>query len=312
MSGERLFDVRVVALREEAPGVVSCELQSTSGELPSCPPGAHVDVHLPNGLVRQYSVASATADSYQVAVKRKPASRGGSAFMTDSLRIGSLLRIGAPRDNFPLVAANGRTVLIAGGIGITALLPMARLLAARGLDWTLHYAVRAPEDAAFKRALQDLGDRIRLHASSTAGCRLSIEDIVMQQPAGTHFYCCGPASMLDAFLAATTSLPPEQVHFERFGAEPTAGGQEFVVRLARSGQVLPVAADQTIVDALLAAGVDAPYSCQQGICGSCEVKVLQGSPDHRDDVLTEAEKASNKTMMICCSRACSPELVLDL
>lgn len=312
MSGERLFDVRVVALREEAPGVVSCELQSTSGELPSCPPGAHVDVHLPSGLVRQYSVASATAESYQVAVKREPASRGGSAFMTDSLRIGSPLRIGAPRDSFPLAATNGRTVLIAGGIGITALLPMARLLAARGLDWTLHYAVRAPEDAAFKHALRDLGDRIRIHASSTSGGRLSIEDIVRPQPTGTHFYCCGPASMLDAFLAATASLPPEQVHFERFGAEPTMGGQEFVVRLARSGQVLPVASDQTIVDALLAAGVDAPYSCQQGICGSCEVKVLQGSPDHRDDVLTAAEKASNRTMMICCSRACSPELVLDL
>jgi len=313
MSCANLFDVRVVALREEAPGVVSCLLHSTSGELPACPPGAHVDVHLPNGLMRQYSVVQATSDSYLIAVKRALASRGGSAFMTDSLRIGTLLRIGRPRDNFPLAASNnGRAVLIAGGIGITALLPMAHCLMSRESDWTLHYAVRSPEDIAFKSALQGLGDRVFFHISSTAGCRLSIESIIKQQPADTHFYCCGPTSMLDTFLAATASLPPEQVHLERFGTEIVTGGEEFVIRLARSNTVLTVDADQTIIDVLLAAGIDAPYSCQQGICGSCEVKVLQGSPDHRDDVLTESEKASNKTMMICCSRSLSPELVLDL
>lgn len=311
MSESSLFDVRVVALREEAPGVVSCELRAASGELPPCPPGAHVDVHLPNGLVRQYSVVQAGAGSYCVGIKREPASRGGSAFMAESLRIGSTLRIGAPRDNFPLVPS-GHVVLIAGGIGITALLPMARSLEDAGRDWTLHYAVRTAEDAAFKPALGVLGDRVRIHASSTEGCRLSIADIVRHQPAGAHFYCCGPASMLDAFLDATASLPRGQVHLERFGAEPATGGQEFVVRLARSGKTLPIAANQSIVDALLAAGIDAPYSCQQGICGSCEVKVLGGSPDHRDDVLTAAEKVAGKTMMICCSRAFSPELVLDL
>lgn len=312
MTETALFPVRVVALREEAPGVVSCELRAVSGKLPPCPPGAHVDVHLPNGLVRQYSVVEAGDEHYRIGVKRDPASRGGSAFMTESLRIRSTLRIGAPRDNFPLAPAGSRVVLIAGGIGITALLPMARSLDATGRDWTLHYAVRTPEDAAFRPATRELGDRVRVHASSAEGCRLSIPDIVRQEPPGTHFYCCGPASMLDAFVQATASLPREQVHLERFGAEPTTGGQEFVVRLARSGMTLPVVADQTIVEALQAAGVDAPYSCQQGICGSCEVKVLEGCPDHRDDVLTAAEKASNKSMMICCSRALSPELVLDL
>ncbi|MEJ8812912.1 PDR/VanB family oxidoreductase [Variovorax ureilyticus] len=307
-----LFDVRVVALREEAPGVVSCELRVASGELPPCPPGAHVDVHLPNGLVRQYSVVQAGTESYHFGIKREPASRGGSAFMTESLRIGSTLRIGAPRDNFPLVPTSGRVVLIAGGIGITALLPMARSLESSGQEWTLHYAVRTPEDAAFKHVTQGLGSKLRMHVDSIEGRHLSIADIVEQQPAGTHFYCCGPAPMLDAYLAATASVPREQVHLERFGAEPTTGGQEFAVRLARSGTTLPVAANQTIIDALLSAGLDAPYSCQQGICGSCEVKVLEGCPDHRDDVLTAAEKASNKTMMLCCSRAFSPELVIDL
>jgi len=311
MSDAPLFDVRVVALREETPDVVSCELRSTSGILPSCSPGAHVDVYLPNGLVRQYSVVLASTDSYQLAVKREPASRGGSAFMTDSLRLGSLLRISSPRNNFPLVASHGRTLLIAGGIGITALLPMARSQALRSNDWALYYLVRQPEDTVFKHVLSALGDHVHLHVASTHG-RLSIEALVQEQPIGTHFYCCGPASMLDAFVEATSSLPGEQVHLERFGAQLSTEGEEFTIRLTRSGKTLRVAADQTIIDVLQTAGIDAPYSCQQGICGACEVKVLQGTPDHRDEVLTEAERSANKTMMICCSRACSPELVLDL
>jgi vanillate O-demethylase ferredoxin subunit len=206
----------------------------------------------------------------------------------------------------------GRTVLIAGGIGITALLPMARRLQEKGRDWVLHYAVRHAQDAAFGETLEAFGDRLRLHASASKGHRLSLADVVAQHPGDTHFYCCGPAAMLDDFQRATAALPPQQVHFERFSAAPMDAGEGFTVRLARSGQCIPVAADQSIVDALSAAGIDAPYSCQQGICGSCEVKVLAGTPEHRDEVLTEAEKAGNATMMICCSRARTPELVLDL
>lgn len=312
MNEASLREVRVVALREEAPGIVSCELRVTSGELPPCPPGGHIDVHLPNGLVRQYSVAQADAAHYLIAVKRESASRGGSSYVADSLRIATVLKIGSPRDNFPLVAASGRVVLIAGGIGITAIYPMARQLQAEQRDWILHYAVRRLEDAAFANALRGFGDKVRIHASQLAGSRLPLDVIVRGHPAGTHFYCCGPESMLEAFCAATASLPPGQAHIERFSAIPTSGGDEFEVRLARSDRTIPVAADQSIIDALLAAGIDAPYSCQQGICGSCEVKVLGGIPDHRDDVLTESEKAGNKTMMICCSRARTPTLVIDL
>lgn len=312
MSEAWLHEVRVVALREEAPGVVSCELRASASGLPPCPPGAHVDVHLPNGLVRQYSVVEAGPDHYLIAVKREAQSRGGSAYIADALRLGTRLRVGAPRDNFPLVPHAGRTVLIAGGIGITALLPMARRLQAEGRDWRLHYAVRHAEDAAFAEALRAFGDQLRLHVSAAVGHRLVLADVVAQQPVGTHFYCCGPAAMLDDFQRATAALPPQQVHFERFSAAPMEAGEGFTVRLARSGRCIPVAADQSIVDALSAAGIDAPYSCQQGICGSCEVKVLAGTPEHRDEVLTEAEKAGNATMMICCSRARTPELVLDL
>lgn len=311
MNGALLHEVRVIALREEAVGVVSCELRAQRGELPPCPAGAHVDVYLPNSLVRQYSVALSDATSYTIAVKREAASRGGSAYIADSLRVGSALRIGPPRDSFPLVPS-GPVVLVAGGIGITALLPMARQLSVEGREWVLHYAVRRPEDAAFAQALRAYGRRVRIHATAVAGRRLDIAGIVREQPAGTHYYCCGPSSMLESFEQATAQIPGDQVHLERFAPAACASGEEFIVRLARSGKVIPVAAETTIVDALLAAGIEAPSSCQQGICGSCEVKVLEGIPDHRDDVLTESEKSGNGVMMICCSRAKSHELVLDL
>jgi vanillate O-demethylase ferredoxin subunit len=312
MTDELLQEVRVVALREEAAGVISCELRAQNEALPACPPGAHVDVHLPNGLVRQYSVAQADARRYVIAVKRESASRGGSAYVADALRIGTTLRIGAPRDAFPLVASDARVVLIAGGIGITALLPMARRLQADGRDWSLHYAVRRPEQAAFADSLRDLGDRARIHASAETGTRLSISELVAGQPTGTHFYCCGPASMLEAFGSATASLPTEQVHLERFTAAAPQGGEQFTVWLARSSRSIAVAPDQTIVDALAGAGVEVPHSCLQGICGSCEARVIEGIPDHRDEVLTESERASNATMILCCSRAKTAELVLDL
>jgi vanillate O-demethylase ferredoxin subunit len=304
------LEVRVTALREEAPGVVSCELRAVARGLPACPPGAHVDVHLPNGLVRQYSVVSADDAHVLIAVKREPASRGGSAYVAESLRIGARLRISVPRDNFRLEPADGRVILVAGGIGITALLPMARRLEDEGRDWALHYAVRSRESAAFGASLRGFGDKIQWYVSSLN--RLSITALVHAQPAGTHFYCCGPNAMLNDFVAATAALPAAQVHLERFGPVPVEGGGEFTVRLARSSRVVPVASDQSIVDALAAAGIDVPYSCQQGICGSCEARVLEGLPEHRDDVLTEAEKASNASMMICCSRSRTPELVLDL
>ena len=312
MQGESLIPVRVVCLREEAPGIVSCELRATGAAIPECAPGSHVDVHLPNGLVRQYSVVSADARIVRIAVKREVRGRGGSAYVADTLRLGTMLQIGLPRVNFPLAAGEHRSVLIAGGIGITAVIAMARALAQRGGDWVLHYCVRNREDVVFADELAAWGERIRVHVSSEEG-RASLASLIGAQPDDAHFYCCGPESMLEDFARATASVPAHRVHVERFeAAKPPSDAGAFHVRLASTGREIEVRSDQTILDALAAQGIDAPSSCQQGICGSCEVRVLEGVPDHRDEVLTESERARGTSMMICCSRSLTSVLVLDL
>jgi tetrachlorobenzoquinone reductase len=312
MQGEPLLPVRVVCLREEAPGIVSCELRTTGAPLPDCAPGSHVDVHLPNGLVRQYSVVFADARCARIAVKREANGRGGSAYVAEALRLGTVLDISVPRVNFPLVAGPHRAVLIAGGIGITAVIAMARSLAQSDRDWVLHYCVRRPEDVVFSSELAAWGERVRIHMSSKHG-RAALASWIVEEREGAHFYCCGPESMLEDFARATASLPPDRVHVERFeAAKPPPDAGAFRVRLARSGRDVCVGPDQTILDAVVAAGIDAPSSCQQGICGSCEVRVLEGTPEHRDEVLTESERARGTSMMICCSRSLSPVLVLDL
>ncbi len=312
MQAETLLPVRVVCLREEAPDVVSCELRTTGAPLPACAPGSHVDVHLPNGLVRQYSIVSADARLARIAVKRESKGRGGSAYMAETLRLGTVLNIGVPRVSFPLAAGPHRTVLIAGGIGITAVVAMARALAQGGGDWVLNYCVRRREDVVFASELAAWGERVRIRVSSEQG-RTSLASLIDGEPRGAHFYCCGPESMLEDFAQATTSLPADHVHVERFeAAKPPQDAGGFRVRLARSARDVSVRPDQTILDALAAEGIDAPSSCQQGICGSCEVRVLEGTPEHRDEVLTESERARGTSMMICCSRSLTPVLVLDM
>jgi vanillate O-demethylase ferredoxin subunit len=312
MQRDTLLPVRVVCLREEAPGIVSCELRTTGDALPACAPGSHIDAHLPNGLVRQYSVVSADARCVRIAVKREARGRGGSVYVADTLRLGTSLNIGLPRENFPLAQGAHRTVLIAGGIGLTAVIAMARTLAQRGSDWVLHYCVRSRDGVVFADELASWGERVRIHVSSTAG-RAPLARMIEGEPDGAHFYCCGPESMLEDFARATALLPPDRVHVERFeAAKPPDDAGAFCVRLARSGREITVRPDQTILDALGAEGIDAPSSCQQGVCGSCEVGVLEGTPEHRDEVLTESERARGTSMMICCSRSRTPLLVLDL
>lgn len=305
--------VRVTGMRLEAPDVLSIELRAAEGHaLPPAPPGAHVDVHLVDGMTRPYSVVASDEDSYVLAVKREANSRGASAYVHERLRVGDWVRVGAPRNQFALAEDAQGSVLIAGGIGITPLLPMARALERAGRPWHLHYAARDAASAPFARELRQLGDRVRLHSSRQAG-RLDLAALVAQAPAGTHLYCCGPAGMLDAFAAATQGIAPAYVHMERFeAAAPPLDAGSFEVQLAKSGHRVRVGPQQTLLDALLQAGVEVDYSCRQGICGSCEVRVLEGQPEHHDEILTAAERASNKTMMACCSRARSPTLVLDL
>jgi ferredoxin-NADP reductase len=300
-------------MRLESRDVLSIELRHIEGlRLPPASPGSHVDVRLADGVTRPYSVVSGDEGIYVLAVKRETGSRGGSAYVHGRLRVGDVIQISTPRNQFPLADHDGPSLLVAGGIGITPLLPMARTLEREGRPWRLHYTASNAAVAPFARELQQLGEKVHLHSSASAG-RIDLRALVADAPPGTHFYCCGPEGMLDAFAEATRDIDPARVHVERFGvATPPPDAGSFEVRLAKSGRSVMVGPEVSTLDALLQAGVNVDYSCRQGICGSCEVRVLEGIPEHHDEILTAAERASNKTMMVCCSRACSPTVVLDL
>jgi vanillate O-demethylase ferredoxin subunit len=306
----------------EADGILSYELQPEPPRngLPAFTAGAHIDLHLPNGMIRSYSLLNAPEERhrYVIGVNKDPQSRGGSRYMHETLRPGDTLTIGAPQNNFPLEESAALTVLVAGGIGITPIMGMIHRLRALGRPWRLYYAARTRKSAAFVDELHALhgkgGAEVHINFDREPGARmLDVQGIVAALPAGAHIYCCGPVPMLDAFEAATGALPPERVHREYFAAREAAATEGgFTVELARSGRTLQVDSGKTILDCLLDAGLEPPYSCQEGVCGTCEVRVLQGVPDHRDLVLSEAERATNQRMMICCSGAKSGRLVLDL
>lgn len=306
-------EVRVTAMRLDGPDVVRCELHPVDERpLQVAQPGAHVDVRLPNGITRPYSVAANEEGGYVIAVRREAGSRGGSAYVCDQLRVGDRLQVGQPRNHFGLVPDASHTVLIAGGIGITPLLPMANALQLAGRDWMLHVVVRDAAALPFARELRAFGDRVRIHLTRSGG-RPDLAALLATAPADAHLYCCGPASMLQDFAHATAGRDPARVHVERFeAAAPPPDAGSFTLQLARSGRCVTVGPQQSVLDAVLAAGIAVDHSCLQGICGSCAVRVLDGTPDHRDEVLTDEERAGNASMMICCSRSLSERLVLDL
>jgi tetrachlorobenzoquinone reductase len=307
--------LRVTAIRYAANEINVYELRRPDdGILPAAKPGAHIDVHLPGGIVRQYSLVTANPDLrvWLIAIKRERASRGGSSFMHDKLRVGQLLEIGGPRNSFPLDEHARHTVLIAGGIGVTAIWAMAQRLEGIGRSFEMHYACRDRADAAFLDDIECLA-HARIHVDANcSGQPLDVRAIVANAPTDAHFYCCGPLPMLDAFEAATSSLPAEQVHVEYFAPKQMAaldGG--YVVQLRRTGQEFAVPKGKTILQVLRDAGVSAPYSCEEGICGACQVNVVSGVPDHRDSVLSASEQQSGKTMLICCSGSKTDRLVID-
>lgn len=289
------------------------------GPLAPAAAGAHLDIHLPDGLVRQYSLVldpdlsgGGRDGRYVVAVKRDAASRGGSRWLHEHAIPGAVLSIGGPRNHFPLVEDAAHTVLVAGGIGVTPIWSMMRRLEALGRPFEMHYACQAREDVAFAGEVARR-PAVRLHVDAERGGRLDVAAVCQGAPADAHLYCCGPAAMLDAFEAATAARARDRVHLESFAARhaaATEGG--FDVELAGSGTVLAVLPGQRIIDVLRGAGVDVPTSCEEGVCGSCETRVIAGVPDHRCEVLSAAERAANKTMMICCGGARSGRLVLDL
>jgi ferredoxin-NADP reductase len=246
-------------------------------------------------------------------VKLDAKTRGGSKWLHDEARVGTRFEIGGPRNNFPLKEDAPHTVLIAGGIGITPIWCMAQRLEEIGAPFEVHYAVRSREDAAFLAELERMARRLRLHVDVEAGGVLDVAAIAAAAPGSAHLYCCGPAPMLEAFEGACKGRPADQIHVEYFSApqlKPLEGG--FIVVLGKSGREFEVKPGSTILETLRQAGLNVPASCEQGVCGTCETRVLEGSPDHRDLLLTPGEKASGKTMMICCSGSLTERIVLDL
>ncbi|MFD0668392.1 PDR/VanB family oxidoreductase [Ramlibacter sp. MAHUQ-53] len=313
------LQVKVLRRREEAEGIASFELaRADGGPLPAFSAGSHIDVHLPGGLVRQYSLANDPHDAthYRIGVLRDPASRGGSVAMHDQVREGDVLTISEPRNHFPLVAAP-HIILLAGGIGVTPLLCMAQRLAATGVSFELHACNRSLARSAFVGEMQAFGERFHLHLDDgDAAQKLDLPALLKKAPAGSRIYVCGPGGFIDFVVntAKAQGWPADHVHLEYFGAAPqdTTGDQAFEVRIASTGKTYTVPADQPVSTALAAQGVEIMVSCEQGVCGTCLTRVLEGEVDHRDLYLTDAEKACHDQFLPCCSRAKGKLLVLDL
>lgn len=316
------LNVRVVRKATEAVDIATFELVAADGSaLPPFSAGAHIDVHLPHGLIRQYSLCNDPAEShrYLIGVLRDPASRGGSQAMHEQVREGDRLRISAPKNHFPLAHEAGHSVLLAGGIGITPILCMAERLAVIGADFTLHYCTRSRERTAFLERIGSsaFAPRVAFHFDDGEPAqKLDLEAALPPPAAGHHLYVCGPRGFMDAVLshARAAGWPEAQLHYEFFAAAaaPSSDDGGFDVQLASSGRTLRVEKDQTVLAALIAAGVDMPYACEQGVCGTCLTRVLEGEPEHRDSYLSPEERAANDQFLPCCSRAKSARLVLDL
>jgi ferredoxin-NADP reductase len=321
--GEALLKARVHALRLEARDVISVELQpaQAGAKLPAFEPGSHIDLHLAGGLVRSYSLLNGANDQcYVIGVLKARDSRGGSRHVHEQLRLGTELAISAPRNNFRLVEDAAHSVLVAGGIGVTPLLAMLRRLAALGRSVEFLHCARSRADAAFLDEVEALAAahphvELRRHFDDAQGGPPDLRKLLAGKPQGTHFYCCGPAPMLAAFEEACAALGQPNAHIERFTPieqAPATSTNTCVVELRRSGRVIEVKPDESILDAVLAAGIRTDHSCHEGMCGACETKVLCGDVEHRDSILTRQEQAASKSMMICVSRGKSATLVLDL
>ncbi|WP_210209942.1 PDR/VanB family oxidoreductase [Pseudolabrys taiwanensis] len=314
-AGEQTFEARVRALIWEAPGVLSLELAAPDGgALPAFEPGAHIDLKLPDGTLRQYSLCGDPNDLSHYRLGIRAVSGGmSSGYVHRKLRPGDLVTVSAPRNNFPLVEAK-HYIFVAGGIGVTPFIPMMREVSAKHGSFTLLYCNKRNEDAPFLNEIKKLGGELSLHASE-AGTRLDVAQRLTAVEKDAVIYCCGPEKLMLAVEEATAAWPEGTVHFEWFA--PRARPEDevsgaFEVVCERSGLTVTVPPDKSILDVLTEAGIDIPRSCEQGICGTCEVRVISGDIDHRDSILSSSERAANQTMMTCVSRAKSGRLVLDI
>lgn len=321
MSHHDILQVQIARRHAQTEDIIALELRPLDGLLPGFEAGAHIDVHVGPGLIRQYSLCNAPGERerYVIGVLRDPRSRGGSAAIHERLREGARLAIGAPRNHFPLHGAK-RSLLLAGGIGVTPMLCMAQALHEAGTEFALHYCARSRARAAFLERLENgpLQSQVHLHFDDGADAqKLDIAKLLQAAAASEEeVYVCGPAGFIGWICeaAARAGIARQRVHFEYFGAKPsdTSGDTAFDVKLARSGQVLHIPADRSVTSVLLEAGIDIYTSCGEGTCGSCVTRVLEGEIAHRDVFLTDEEHASGRQFTPCCSRARSALLVLDL
>ena len=316
-----MIDVVVVSRKNEAQDICSYELARVDDSaLPGFSAGAHIDVHLPGGLIRQYSLCNHPEDRhrYLIGVLKDPASRGGSQCLHEQINTGDRLRISEPRNLFPLAHQARRSLLFAGGIGITPILCMAERLAHSDADFELHYCARSSERAAFVERIKNssFADRVFLHFDEQPETALNAARVLAQPGENVHLYVCGPGGFMQHVLdsARAQGWQEDSLHREYFAATPadTSNDGSFSVKVGSTGQVFEVPADKTVVQVLESHGIDIAMSCEQGICGTCLTRVLEGVPDHRDLFLTENEQALNDQFTPCCSRSKSPLLVLDL
>lgn len=316
------LDLRVAARHDCAQGIAAFELVAKDDcLLPAFTAGAHIDVYLPGGLVRQYSLRNDPAERhrYCIGVLREVGGRGGSAHMHDRLNVGDTIEAGSPRNAFELDEGASFSLLLAGGIGVTPILSMAHRLSALGCDFAFHYGARSAPRMAFRDEIEASAFAGHAHFhldDGPAEQRLNLAELLSSRPARAHLYACGPAGFLDAVItAARKAWPSETVHREYFANAARAesiGDKAFRVKLAVDGRSFEVKPGRSIVEVLAENGIEIPVSCEQGICGTCVTRVVAGVPDHRDLVLTDRQRAAGDRMTPCCSRALTEELVLEL
>lgn len=311
------LDLVIAEIDEPADGVRSLVLRDPAGDpLPAWRPGAHIDIDLDDGLTRQYSLCGdpADTDSWRIAVLREVEGRGGSQYVHDKLGVGDRVHARGPRNHFPL-EASPRYVFVAGGIGITPLLPMIAAADSAGADWVLHYGGRTRASISFAAELtEQYGDKVVVHPQDEQGL-LDLDALIGTPQAHTLVYCCGPEPLLQAVEVRCATWPAGALHLERFSPKeqaPPTGAESFEVELADSGMTVTVPGDKSILAAVEEAGINVLSSCQEGTCGTCETGVLEGEVDHRDSLLTDAEQEANDVMFICVSRARCPKLLLEL
>lgn len=316
------LEVRVTRKTAEALDIFTYELAALDDRpLPAFSAGSHIDVYMPNGITRQYSLCNDPMKRrrYLIAVLKDPGSRGGSKAMHEEIQEGDHLSISAPRNHFPLAREAGRSLLLAGGIGVTPILCMAERLSIEEAPFEMHYCTRSPDRTAFLARIRAsaLAPMVHFHFDDGAAeQRIDLAQLLGSQHPTTHLYVCGPKGFMDAVLSGAREMgwAEARLHYEFFSADVVKldGDGSFEVQLASSGRIIQVPKEQSVLQALAEAGVEVQTSCEQGVCGTCLTGVLKGEPDHRDMYLTPEEQAKNDQFLPCCSRAKSARLVLDL